>query len=450
VHSARRHFLTYAVAAALLVVCSGVVGGAIFVWDSADSWIPYAFVTSLAGALLVLGAAVQVAMSTFRNIERLRGHVVSVAGAEGTALLPLPDEEENLEIARLRAGVADLAARLATVGTAPDDRLQAVLATSKDAVMVVTEAGQVSLVNYAAKHLLGRDKVKVGTSVFAALRRGPLDLAIESSASQKRPVESTLLTSDGEELAAAVMSFAEHGGAVIWIAYDAAEHRAELDHDLQLHDRPPDTGSVAHDTALEDLPMLVFDCETTGLQVMSDRIVSIGAVRLHGSKIYRSVIFDRLVNPRQAIPAASTAVHGISDEMVRDAEPFPVVYSTFEDLRQGAVLMGYNVLFDLAMLRRECEAAGLPWHRPLHLDLLRLAVALEPGCEDMNLEALADRCGIEIRGRHTALGDSLVTAEIYQILLPRLLDEGIETLGDAIDFSLRAKEVVRRQQAMGW
>jgi len=450
VHSARRHFLTYAAGAALFVLLSGIVGGVIFIWESADTWIPFAFVTSLAGALLLLGAAAQVVVTLFRNIERLRGHAVSAAGAEEAVPLPLPADDENLEIARLRAGVADLATRLVTIGAAPDERLQAVLATSRDAVIVVTESGQVSLVNYAGKHLLGADKVKVGTSVFAALQRGALDRAIDASAAQKRPVEAVLLTADGDEVAGAVTGFAEHGGAVIWIASDAAEHRAELDHDLQLHDRPPETGAATGATPLDSLPMLVFDCETTGLDVTADRIVSIGAVRLHGPRLYRSIIFDRLVNPGQLIPSASIAIHGITDEMVGDAESFPPVYAAFEELRQGAALMGYNVLFDLAMLERECKAAGLPWSRPQHLDLLRLAVALEPDCKDMNLEALAERCGVEIRGRHTALGDSLVTAEVYQILLPRLLDEGIETLEAAIQFSLRAKEVVRRQQAMGW
>ena len=63
---------------------------------------------------------------------------------------------------------------------------------------------------------------------------------------------------------------------------------------------------------------------------------------------------------------------------------------------------------------------------------------------------LAGHFGVNVRGRHTALGDSLVTAEIYVRMLPLLLDAGVNTFGAAVAFSQRAKEVIARQKAAGW
>ncbi len=70
--------------------------------------------------------------------------------------------------------------------------------------------------------------------------------------------------------------------------------------------------------------------------------------------------------------------------------------------------------------------------------------------EAFSLDRLADYWGVEIRGRHTALGDALVPAELYRLLLPRLESEGIETLGQLIALCQRAKGVLRRQKEAGW
>ena len=100
--------------------------------------------------------------------------------------------------------------------------------------------------------------------------------------------------------------------------------------------------------------------------------------------------------------------------------------------------------------RLEYEAAGIDWPTPHSLDLLQLVTVLDPALESASLDALADFWGVENRGRHTALGDALVTAEIFRVLLPRLADLGVHTLGDANDFCGRATTVIRRQTAMGW
>ena len=193
-----------------------------------------------------------------------------------------------------------------------------------------------------------------------------------------------------------------------------------------------------------------MDTETTGLDTETDRIISIGAVRVCGARMYRSLGFDRLVKPGVEIPARSTAVHGITDAMVVDAEGFAEVYAEFAGLARDTVLIGHNIAFDVAMLRRECELAELPWQEPRMLDTLLLASSLDLGLPNLSLEHLADYFSVNIHGRHTALGDSLVTADVYIRMLPLLRDAGIDTLADAVGFSQRATQILARQKAAGW
>ena len=386
----------------------------------------------------------------FKEIERVRGAVVTLTGSRSAVLPVREPQDDGLEIERLYTALADLTASYAEERAAPDRRLGAILATVSEALVVITEQGQVSLVNYPAKSLLGADRVKVGTSIFAALERDPVTVAAEQARREHRPVEAQLRTVGGQNMAARVISLEETGGAVLAFVEGAAEHRAELEHDLALHDRPPALCPLGDDTFMTDLHATVMDTETTGLDPVVDRVISIGAVRVCGSRLYRSLGFDRLVRPDQPIPARSTAVHGITDAMVADADTFPAVYTDFAKLSRGTVLIGHNVAFDVAMLRRESTLAGIPWEEPRVLDTLLLASSLNLGLPSLSLEALADHFAVDVHGRHTALGDSLVTAEVYLRMLPLLMDGGVRTLGEAERFSRRAKQVIARQKAAGW
>src|SRR5262245_25448091 len=81
------------------------------------------------------------------------------------------------------------------------------------------------------------------------------------------------------------------------------------------------------DTPLDQLAAVSLDTETTGLDVRRDRLLSVAAIPLHGAHLLRAARFDRLVNPGRRIPAASTAVHGITDAMVDGAPAFAAIAS---------------------------------------------------------------------------------------------------------------------------
>ncbi len=408
----------------------------------------------LAGALVICVFALLFVRGLihghFGALDRLRGAIVTFAGNQNAVMPVLRSEEGGPEIRRLHGALTALSAREARDRAAPDHRLQAVMATIREAILVVTEQGQVSLVNYPARQLLGAERVRVGTSAFAALKRDPLIAAMTRAARTAAPQDAELETVEGQRLAARIVGLGEHGGAVVSFPAETVEHRAELECDLALHDLPPPPPPITDATPLDDLPVLVLDTETTGLDVTQDRIVSIGAVRLHGTRIYRSISFDQLVHPGRPIPPRSTAVHGITDAMVAGSRHFPAVFADLAPLLDGTAIVGHNIPYDLAMLRRECGLAEVSWEEPPFLDTLVLVAALDPRLLDLDLDGLAAHFGVDVHGRHTALGDCLVTAEIYARLVPQLRDHGVATYGEARAFSLKAKAILGQQKKSGW
>ncbi|WP_282606467.1 3'-5' exonuclease [Pelagibius sp. Alg239-R121] len=423
----------------------------LFVLNRDDFGWLFLALTGLQGlALLLLWYVVDRLRIHFQNLERLQGAVLTLAGSQAVTDLPEVVVEGELELGRLAKAISTLTRRRQRQQLSSADRMERILATRNEAIVVITEQGQVSLVNHAAKALLGGEQVRLGTSVFAALERKTLLQAIAKAHQAERPIKVNLHSVDAEVLSAQVASLGQGEGGVLSFEDRRIEYTAAVEHDLALHDRPPPSPPAGDATLLDALPALVLDCETTGLDVQLDRIVSIGAVRLYGGRTYPGISFDRLVNPGIAIPSVSQAIHGISDDMVCGLPGFAEVYGELQPLLTNCVVIGHNVSFDLAMLRREFELAGLTWEQPLFLDSLLLASTLDPVSTSLELEALAAEYGVDVHGRHTALGDSLVTAEIYCRMLPRLADRGIRTLGEAIAFSSNATQLIAKQKAAGW
>ena len=417
---------------------------------SGGDWTAFVPIGLMLLALVLLWQVWSLAQEHFTALDRLRGAVLNLAGNSSARLPQLREDDADAEIRDLHAALAALDVRTAQERAAPDNRLEAVLASIPDAMLVITDDGQVSLVNHAAKALLGAERVAVGSSVYAALSRTTVRAAVERARQAGGPVNAMIGTLEEHQLTAKVAALDAHGGAVITIPAEEVEFRAELDVDLTLLDRLRPTEAFDDETPLERLPILVLDTETTGLDVTQDRIVSIGGLRLVGGRLYRATSFDHLVNPGIAIPARSTAVHGITQAMVADAPSFPEVYATIDDLMAGTVVVGHQIAFDLAVLRAECARHHCAWAEPPSLDTLLLVTSLLPRLGSASLDAIAEEFGVSVHGRHTALGDSLVTAEVFASLLPRLADQGITTLGAATAFCRRAKRLLQAQAKAGW
>jgi DNA polymerase III subunit epsilon len=197
--------------------------------------------------------------------------------------------------------------------------------------------------------------------------------------------------------------------------------------------RATDQARELADRRLADLVYTVFDTETTGLQPSAgDEIIQIGATRVVAGKVRREDCFEQLVDPRRDIAAESIEIHGITPEMVRGAPTIEQVLPTFHAFAQDTVLVGHNVAFDLRFLELKQSLTGLVFDQPV-LDTLLLSAVVHPQQESHRLEALAERFGVPMLGRHTALGDAMVTAEVFLKLIPLLAERGIHTLGQARD-----------------
>lgn len=197
--------------------------------------------------------------------------------------------------------------------------------------------------------------------------------------------------------------------------------------------RATDTSRALSDRPLAELAYTVFDTETTGLNPgEGDEIIQIGAARVVNGKLLRQECFEQLVDPQRTIPAASIPIHGITPDMVAGQPTIDAVLPSFHTFAQDTVLVAHNAAFDMRFLQLKEARTGVRFDQPV-LDTLLLSALVHPKQDSHRLEAIAERFDIPVVGRHTALGDAIVTAEVFLKLVPLLADMGIRTLGQAME-----------------
>jgi DNA polymerase III subunit epsilon len=206
------------------------------------------------------------------------------------------------------------------------------------------------------------------------------------------------------------------------------------------------TDTALADTPLRKLRYVVFDTETTGLRPSEgDELIAIGAVRIVNGRILTGETFERLMNPGRSIPASSVRIHGITEDMARDKPPARIVLAQFKNFVGDGVLVAWNAAFDMRFLELKQEEAGVRFNNPV-LDALLLSIYVSNDSINHSLLATAERLGVVVTGRHTALGDAMATAAIWVKLLDLLEARGIRTLGQAFKMSSRLVDE-RRQLA---
>jgi DNA polymerase III subunit epsilon len=208
------------------------------------------------------------------------------------------------------------------------------------------------------------------------------------------------------------------------------EGRPEF-YDFDLFNQPGQTPEL-DDRPLASLNFTVFDTETTGLDPSGgDEIISIGGFRIVNSRILKTDYFDELVDPRRPIPWESVKIHGIYPEMLNGKPTVAKVLPIFREFVGDTILIAHNAAFDMKMLQMKEGATGIKFINPT-LDTMLLSAVLHPAQEDHTLEAISERLGVSIVGRHTALGDALATGELFLKMLPLLSAMGIHTLKEAL------------------
>lgn len=213
------------------------------------------------------------------------------------------------------------------------------------------------------------------------------------------------------------------------VALASVESRPEF-YDFDLFKRVGEDHAL-DETPLADLAYTVFDTETTGLEPSAgDEIIQFGAVRIVNGRLLRHENIDQIVDPQRPLRPEGIPIHGITEEMVRGQPVIASVLPQFHAFCEGTVLVAHNAAFDMRFLQLKEATLGIRFTHPV-LDTLLLSAVIHPNQESHKLEAIAERLGITIIGRHTALGDAIVAAEVFLRMLPLLAGMGIRTLGEA-------------------
>jgi DNA polymerase-3 subunit epsilon len=214
-----------------------------------------------------------------------------------------------------------------------------------------------------------------------------------------------------------------------WGVSAAVESRPEF-YDFDLFSQPGQTPELDN-RPLASLIYTVFDTETTGLKPSEgDEIVSIGAVRIVNGRLLEHEVFEQLVDPRRAMSPDASRVTGIEPSMLENQPTIDKVLPAFCTFCEDTVLVAHNAAFDMRFLRLKEDATGVRFTQPV-LDTLLLSAVLHPQLDSHRLEAIAERMGINPIGRHTALGDAIMTGEVFLRMIPLLAQQGIRTLGEA-------------------
>lgn len=212
-------------------------------------------------------------------------------------------------------------------------------------------------------------------------------------------------------------------------AYLKGDSRPEY-YDFDLFKQTPASHEL-DDCLLSELTFTVFDTETTGLNPSEgDEIIQIGATRIVNGKLRKSESFDQLVDPQRGLPEESIKIHGITPDMLAGQPTMGKVLPAFHAFAEDTVLVAHNAAFDMRFLQLKEASTGIRFAQPV-LDTLLLSAVLHPSQESHRLEAISERMGVSVMGRHTALGDAIVTGEVFLRMIPLLAEMGIRTLGEA-------------------
>jgi DNA polymerase-3 subunit epsilon len=204
--------------------------------------------------------------------------------------------------------------------------------------------------------------------------------------------------------------------------------------DFDLFSQPGQSPEL-DERLLAEIAYTVFDTETTGLNpAEGDEMVALGAVRIVNGRLLEAECFDQLVKPEGVLRSESIRIHGIQPGMLEDQPGSRQVLHAFHRFAEGTVLVAHNAAFDMRLLQLQEERSGVRFGNPV-LDTMLLSAVVHPAHESHDLEAIAERLGVTIMGRHTALGDAMGAAEIFLKLIPLLTAMRIRTFKQAHEAS---------------
>lgn len=184
---------------------------------------------------------------------------------------------------------------------------------------------------------------------------------------------------------------------------------------------------------IKDKPLVFFDLETTGTNMLTDRIVEISVVKLFpdGTREVKT----RRINPEMHIPEEASAIHGIYDDDVRGAPTFRQIAQSLYIYLEDCDLGGYNVVkFDVPVLVKEFQRAGLEFDTKKRriVDAYYLYCKMEP----RTLKAAYKKfCGKSLDDAHSAEADTLASLEVFEAELEKYSQWTSEEMPEDVEFT---------------
>lgn len=205
----------------------------------------------------------------------------------------------------------------------------------------------------------------------------------------------------------------------------APEWQQYLDH---FKAQPPPSAVI------EQINFLVLDLETTGLNSRKDHMLSLGAVQVRNFEIRVDQRMEYFVRQSDYTPNQSIGIHGIlpgqSASGIGEAE----LMKELLGFMQADVIVGHHIGFDVAVLNQAIKRSYGKTLKNRVIDTVDLIkkwdrLSLGPAHRDLSLDAVCQRWKIPLHERHTAAGDTLLTAILFLKLLGDLQRKGVRTLG---------------------
>jgi len=179
-------------------------------------------------------------------------------------------------------------------------------------------------------------------------------------------------------------------------------------------------------TPVDAARWVVVDCETSGLDIARDRLLSVGAVAVREGRVELADAFEARVRQDRPSAPENIVIHGIGgDAQVLQGRELDQVVREFTGYLDDGVPVAFHAAFDAGILRRHGVKPRAPW-----LDLAGLAPALYPalGRKDSSLDHWLAAFGIPAQARHDALGDAFATAQLLLVLLNEAKRQRLDTV----------------------
>ena len=192
---------------------------------------------------------------------------------------------------------------------------------------------------------------------------------------------------------------------------------------------------------LEDATYCVLDLETTGISITTEKITEVGIMKVKNGEVIDE--FEMFVNPEKPIPQRVVEVTNITDEMVKDAETIDKVFPKILEFVGDSIIVAHNASFDVGFLKHNAKLLGYEFNNT-YIDTLPLAKDLFPDLKKYKLGKIADSLGIEVDVAHRALADVDTTVKVFNVMLKKLKDKGINTV-DEIDSATKDSEAQKEE-----